>query len=370
MIDSKNDLISVLIKGKPKSPYIPIAEEIPSAGEKLTIIGFDQGTRFRVRVATCAGPDKYRANQIMCNISVQQGCSGGPIINSQGRVCGIIKATNGYQTVAVCGQKKTRCGLLRGMFKRRSRTQQPQPQIVISQQCPPQTYSQGVPIPQDQPQLGPGQPIPMAPVPEPTLPDVDYDELSKKLAMDEELTNRLLEAMRRDPAFRGPEGPAGAEGPAGVSGQPGPAGPPGLAGDPGPPGPVSNPIVTDDQLQSMMNGIVTALKNDREFLDLVTVQPPVPTISEEDEAKIANAAVINFADKVWLYYTSSSATQVKPVDDKIMALRQQGYPIIVTYLSPKQATVMGVPMIFIPSSDEKIIGINNCLQYLAGQLPR
>lgn len=52
------------------------------------------------------------------------------------------------------------------------------------------------------------------------------------------------------------------------------------------------------------------------------------------------------------------------MDDRIQELKTKGYPIIVTYLTPKQAEIMNVPMIFIPSKNKTISGLSACRIYL------
>lgn len=71
-----------------------------------------------------------------------------------------------------------------------------------------------------------------------------------------------------------------------------------------------------------------------------------------------------------LYYTSRAAPDVKVVDEKINELKRKGYPIVVTYLSPREAELKGVPQIFMPYSGKKVVGISNCLFFLAQLLPR
>ena len=76
------------------------------------------------------------------------------------------------------------------------------------------------PAPQPPPVSGPEQPTPTDPPQsaQATQPMIDTEAIA----------NTILEKLRTDPAFRGPEGPVG---PAGPAGPPGPEGPPGKAPD-------------------------------------------------------------------------------------------------------------------------------------------
>lgn len=145
----------------------------------------------------------------------------------------------------------------------------------------------------------------------------------------------------------------------------GPKGDTGLKGDTGPQGPIGPPGSIGQQGKTGEPGVVDYGKV-QQMIDVSLAELSAPI----DVDAIATAAVDDFASKVWLYYTAVSATEVAPVDEKIEELRNKGYPIIVTSLTPQQATVIGVPMIFVPSTGKKVIGISNCTQFLARQLPR
>ena len=67
-----------------------------------------------------------------------------------------------------------------------------------------------------------------------------------------------------------------------------------------------------------------------------------------------------------LYYTSQDAGgSIAAVDKKIDELKARGWPIVVTRLSPTDASVQGVPLLFMPFKNQKVAGVSNCLTHLA-----
>jgi hypothetical protein len=71
-----------------------------------------------------------------------------------------------------------------------------------------------------------------------------------------------------------------------------------------------------------------------------------------------------------MYFTSRSAPGCKPVDDRIQAMKDEGWPIVVTRLSSQDAQVQGVPRLYIPSKDKHVVGISNCRVYLSTLVKR
>ena len=280
------------------------------------------------------------AMETTCGTS--EGMSGGPIIVN-GCVVGVITGSDGRGAVGPCFPR------LRMAIRRLLPPYRRPQQIVVVQppaQFPtPPAQDQGLP---EQPK----EPTPADPSQEPGQDDlmVSLDEIVAR--MDERLVRveNMLEQLETEQQ-PGPQGEPGAQGPQG------PQGPQGEKGDPFEP--------TDEFVQRIASSVAAALKADETFAN--SLKPEMPEIDIEG---LNDAAVANFASQVWLYYTSASAPQLVEVDEKIQALREQGYPIIVTYLTPQQATVMGVPMIFVPSTNKKVVGISNCTQFLARQIPR
>jgi serine protease Do len=71
----------------------------------------------------------------------------------------------------------------------------------------------------------------------------------------------------------------------------------------------------------------------------------------------------------WMYFTSKGIPGCEEIDQKIADLRSKGAPIAVTYLTPQEAQVSGVPRIFVMHENQQVKGISNCKQYLASLVP-
>lgn len=299
----------------PFTQWMHLATSSPPAGTPI----YWQGGSGRVL--------RYNGDMMVVSSLYRMGDSGGPVWTAGGGVCSIVSAVSSDHSIGA------RVEIIRKYVE------QAKQQINVSVQ-----QNQSVVIEQSQSQSQ-SQDVKMI-----------VNELLAALKADED----LLLALQGKQGQQGAQGEPGPIGPAGPAGPIGPAGKDGVDGKDGEHG-----NVTDDQLQQIVAGVADSLKNDQEFIAMVTLPAPAPDLSE-----IGNAAVSDFASKVWLYYTAASAPDLAPVDEKIQALRNQGYPIIVTYLTPQQATVMGVPMIFVPSTNKKVVGISNCTQFLARQIPR
>ena len=92
-VDSARDVV-VLQMDDPGITPMKIASEIPRAGEKLLMIGYAQGTAFIPSVGVFEGWTGLEKNAGDCYIRAtcdsQPGCSGGPILNSNGEVVATV----------------------------------------------------------------------------------------------------------------------------------------------------------------------------------------------------------------------------------------------------------------------------------------
>jgi hypothetical protein len=70
------------------------------------------------------------------------------------------------------------------------------------------------------------------------------------------------------------------------------------------------------------------------------------------------------ADSRILYFTSQGCKECITATEKIEALKAKGAPITIITLSEKDAATNGVPMIFVPKTNRKVIGLANVLSYL------
>lgn len=143
------------------------------------------------------------------------GDSGGPIWCNEG-VVSVVSGSD-YESITIGPPPP----VVQAFFVRASQAWCPDC-IPSSPTGPVIVGRQPVLVPDD----GPAPQPPPADVPDqPTPADPPQSSQATKPMIDTEaIANRILEQLRTDPAFRGPEGPVG---PAGPAGPPGPEGPPG-----------------------------------------------------------------------------------------------------------------------------------------------
>ncbi len=109
-VDADWDLAALVIWRPPLQP-IPIADAAPRPGEPLTICGWGKGA-YREAVGSCT---KYLAPDVnlpreMVELSVEarQGDSGGPILNQQGELAGVLfGAGRGFTLGSFAGRVQT-----------------------------------------------------------------------------------------------------------------------------------------------------------------------------------------------------------------------------------------------------------------------
>lgn len=66
-----------------------------------------------------------------------------------------------------------------------------------------------------------------------------------------------------------------------------------------------------------------------------------------------------------LYFTSDSCKECGRANELIQKLKNRGAPITVIKLSERDAETRGVPMIFIPKTERRIVGLANVISYLS-----
>ena len=90
-VDSKNDL--ALLKENVKTPIKPLklAEKLPEIGESIVAIGNSKGDGLSVVNGIVGDTDRefMGHSAFLFNALVSNGCSGGPIFNDRGEVCGV-----------------------------------------------------------------------------------------------------------------------------------------------------------------------------------------------------------------------------------------------------------------------------------------
>lgn len=220
-IDTTWDQALVELTAEPQATPLCVAWENPAIGETVTAVGYAQGRtgmsrRGRV-LKYMAASGAAKADWFALEGAATEGCSGGPIFNSDGMVIGNLWGTNDEEIVGVM------TGRTQAFLKPYSvRLAQcfsgqcvPQPGGVVIQSRPtlrvaPRTTAPRTTAPSTT------APAPMVPLP---TPEIDYDRLA----------DVVIAKLKLDPAFRGPPGPAGPAGKDGEPGLPGPAGPAGTS---------------------------------------------------------------------------------------------------------------------------------------------
>jgi hypothetical protein len=201
--DEEADLARLVIADPGIAP-IEMEDAAPLRGEELQAMGFDGGggtENFKVfcgkltQYVTADRLQKYDLLELAC--AARAGDSGGPIINSRGRLVGIIRGSDGRCCSGPCLPR------LRGMVR----------WLVPGQAGPPQSPGPLTPGARAQ---GPPPASPLPP-PAPTPPGTDpaIKRLEARVATLEARVT-MLEAVSRTP------GPPGKDGRDGTDGLPGP----------------------------------------------------------------------------------------------------------------------------------------------------
>ena len=105
--DEAWDLAAIVI-WKPAATPIPIAEAPPQIGERLTIAGFGRGV-YREETGECTeylSPGTgYAKEFVELKATARQGDSGGPILNEQREIAGVLFGQNDGRTIGSCSKR-------------------------------------------------------------------------------------------------------------------------------------------------------------------------------------------------------------------------------------------------------------------------
>jgi len=240
--DETADAAVVRLVAAPRVTPAVVAPDQPSPGEKLTLTGYAASTGFMAQTCTALRVANG-GTAVYASAVSRQGCSGGPVWNSQGQVCGLVVGHNTQETLVVTGRR--RCGLLRWLIPTRQtvirQTTTQRPMLVCPPEYAPPSYAPSTAAPPTRPQA------PDTAVAPATEPEIDYDRIvaevmkqisdklpSKPETVDYERIAALTVArLREDPSFRGPQGPQGPVGPPGTNGMDGTPGRDGRDGSDG-----------------------------------------------------------------------------------------------------------------------------------------
>jgi len=247
-IDATQDVALVTIKDPGGIKPVTIAETEPEINSNVYVCGYAKGTVWRgswSRVIGWVGPTSGSVTWMQFSGGAQQGMSGGPILNQQGKIVGIVTTTTGYVSHGPCFPRAR--AVLRFVLPPYRRppirvgplvlVQPPAGQFV---QGPRRPGSDEIPMTIDGgqgPGCAPGRPCPSPPFDQPPPPAADGGQ-SVPLpppAVDPALIDQLarqaarIDALEKQLALvQATAGPPGAPGKDGAAGPAGPTGPPGM----------------------------------------------------------------------------------------------------------------------------------------------
>ncbi|MFM7034690.1 MAG: serine protease [Planctomycetia bacterium] len=97
--------LAALVIWKPRATPISLAEHPPQIGEPLTIAGFGRGA-YRAETGACTeylSPGTgYAKDLVELAATARQGDSGGPILNADGKLAGVLFGQNSGRTIGSC----------------------------------------------------------------------------------------------------------------------------------------------------------------------------------------------------------------------------------------------------------------------------
>jgi hypothetical protein len=99
--------------------------------------------------------------------------------------------------------------------------------------------------------------------------------------------------------------------------------------------------------------------------DCACTDEQLDEIARRAAAILKGSTAPSDADARVLYFTSDSCTQCDAPNKRVAELKSRGAPITVIKLSERDAETRGVPMIFIPKTERRIVGLSNVNAYLA-----
>lgn len=194
--------VAILRIADPGIKPIALADEIPKPGDSVECSGLGPNGVYRYArgpVTKFVSPGKNLPFEwIEVKIASRQGDSGGPIVNTKGRIVGLINGTDNRITAGPCLPR------IRKIIKG-----------ILGPVCPSPRPAPAAPPSSEAPEI-PSTPLPV---------DINYDLLAAA----------VLKQINLDD-LRGPVGPAGKPGLPGLTGAAGQRGSVGATGDPGPSG--------------------------------------------------------------------------------------------------------------------------------------
>ncbi|MEI6367445.1 MAG: serine protease [Planctomycetota bacterium] len=100
--------LAVLVIWKPRATPVALALQPPVLGEQLTIAGYGRGP-FRAETGPCTqylSPGTgYPMEFVELSATARQGDSGGPILNTQGELAGVLFGQNDGRTIGSCSTR-------------------------------------------------------------------------------------------------------------------------------------------------------------------------------------------------------------------------------------------------------------------------
>ena len=100
--------LAALVIWKPQATPIPLAEQPPQIGELLTIAGFGRGA-YRAETGPCTeylSPGTgYAKEFVELSATARQGDSGGPILNADGKLAGVLFGQSNGRTIGSCSTR-------------------------------------------------------------------------------------------------------------------------------------------------------------------------------------------------------------------------------------------------------------------------
>ncbi len=100
--------LAALVIWKPQVTPIPLADQPPQIGELLTIAGFGRGA-YRAETGPCTeylSPGTgYAKEFVELSATARQGDSGGPILNADGKLAGVLFGQSNGRTIGSCSTR-------------------------------------------------------------------------------------------------------------------------------------------------------------------------------------------------------------------------------------------------------------------------
>ncbi len=100
--------LAALVIWKPQATPIPLADQPPQIGELLTIAGFGRGA-YRAETGPCTeylSPGTGYAKELVeLSATARQGDSGGPILNADGKLAGVLFGQSNGRTIGSCSTR-------------------------------------------------------------------------------------------------------------------------------------------------------------------------------------------------------------------------------------------------------------------------